>query len=60
MVRVVITFIFALMVSVASEVGSAAAKNWNTGSSNQPSKQNQPNQPPCSYQYDCSYEWVTQ
>ena len=29
MVRIVITFVFALMVSVASVVGSAAAKNWN-------------------------------
>jgi len=39
MVRIAITFVFALLVSVASEVGSAAAKNWNTGSSNQPFKQ---------------------
>ncbi len=39
MVRLAITFVFALMLSVASVVGPAAAKNWNTGSSNQPSKQ---------------------
>lgn len=39
MLRVVLTFVFALMLSVTSVIGSAAAKNWNTGSSNQTSKQ---------------------
>jgi len=35
MFRLVITFIFALMVSVTLAVGTAAAKNWNTNSSDQ-------------------------
>ena len=39
MIRVVITFVVAVLLSVASVISSAAAKNWNTGSSNQPSKQ---------------------
>jgi len=39
MIRVGITVVFALMMSVTSVIGPASAKNWNTGSSNQPSKQ---------------------
>ena len=35
MIRVVITFVVAALLSVASVIGSATAKNWNNGSSNQ-------------------------
>ena len=46
MVRVVIAFVFALMVSITSLIGSAAAKNWNTGSSNQQTAKQVKNLPP--------------
>jgi len=35
MVRIIITFIFALLLSVTSKSGTSAAKNWNTGSNSQ-------------------------
>ena len=35
MVRVAITFVFALMVSLTSVIGSATAKNWNNGNNSQ-------------------------
>jgi hypothetical protein len=37
MFRVVITFVFALMLSVTSMIGTAAAKNWNIGKKQEPS-----------------------
>lgn len=37
--RITIAFIFALMLSVTSVIGSAAAKNWNTGSSTEQNTQ---------------------
>ena len=35
MVRIIIAFIFALLLSVTSKSGTSAAKNWNTGSNSQ-------------------------
>ena len=35
MIRVVITFVVAALLSVASVIGSAVAKNWNTGNGKQ-------------------------
>ena len=35
MTQIAITFVFALMLSVTSVIGSAVAKNWNTGNGKQ-------------------------
>ena len=35
MIQIVITFVFALMLSVTSVIGCAVAKNWNTGNGKQ-------------------------
>ena len=39
MVRIVIAFVFALLLSVSSVIGSATAKNWNTGTGKQKTSQ---------------------